>query len=266
MNLILLLSIILQLVFAHPVLSQEFDFNKAYQDYLYNLDIYQKAHANYDIARSQYLASSTISSQTKAQEMTATMLKDRDKAVTTYLTALRMKLRETSGIDDATKNGLFGLIDSEISWYDDHSSKISSAGSLDDLTADSTQASDQFKQTEIVIYKVLVAISIGNTTDYRNRETKIIDDLRNKTSEIKVNGDKNVDSVERALADAEDKLSRSTEKEQEANTLLAKMKASDRDKLSAFNNIELSVGESLSYIKEANTILKDSIRQIKTAD
>ena len=265
MNILLIITFLFNL-FVTPVFSQAFDFNKAYQDYLYNYNIYQKAHSDYDIARGQYMASQNISSQTKAQEATATMLIDRDQATNTYLTALRMKLSDAPGVDNATKDGLFSLIDTEIAWYNDHKSKISSAGSLDDLTADSNTAANEFKITEVLIYKVLVTISIGNTTDYRNRERAIIDSLRTKIGEIKVSGDKNVDSVERALTDAEDRLSRGAAKEQDAMTLLAKMKPADKDKLSEFNNIELSVGQSLSYVKEANSIVKDSIRQIKTAD
>lgn len=266
MNVLLLIAFLLTKIFITPVNSQTFDFNKAYQDYLYSYDIYQKAHSDYDIARSQYLASQTISAQTKAQDATATMLEDRDQVTMTYLTALRMRLKEVPGVDDATKNGLFSLIDTEIAWYNDHKSKLGSAGSLDDLVKDSNDAMTEFSQTQLVIYKVLTTISIGITTDYRSRETAIIDSLRTKIAEIKVNGDKNVDSVERALTDAEDRLSRSVGKEQDANTLLNKMRSQDKDKLSEYNNIELSVGESLSYIKEANSIVKDSIRQIKTAD
>ncbi len=265
MNLILIISLIFNLI-AAPVHSQEFDFNKAYQDYLYNYEIYQKAHSDYDLARGQYMSSQTISSETKAQEATALMLKARDTATTTYLTALRMKLKDTAGIDNGTKDGLFSAIDTEIAWYNDHKSRVSSAGSLDDLTEDSNEAANQFKLTELLIYKVLVTISIGNTTDYRTRQRSIIDALRTRISEIKINGDKNFDSVERALTDAEDRLSRSSEKEVEAQTVLAKMKANDKDKLSKYNNIELTVGQALSYIKEANTITKDSISQIKTAD
>lgn len=266
MNLILLLVTLLHFVFPSIVHSQALDFNKAYQDYLYNYDIYQKAHSDYDIARSQYLASNTISSQTKAQEATSVMLVDRDQALNTYLTALRSKLNDAPGIDNGTKSGLSSQIDSEITWYGDHKAKISSAGSLNDLVSDSNDAANQFYQTELLIYKVLVAISIGNTSDYRDSVRSEIDSLRTKIAEIKVDGDKKVDPVERALTDAEDKLSRSQEKEQEAQTLFTKMKPTDKDKLSEFNNIELSVGESLSYIKEANTVVKDSIRQIKTAD
>lgn len=265
MNLLFIISLLLNLL-GNPISAQAFDFNKAYQDYLYNYDIYQKSHSDYDIARGQYMSSQNISSETKAQEATAKMLIDRDQATNTYLTALRMKLKDTPGIDNATKDGLFSLIDTEIAWYNDHKSRISSAGSLDDLTEDSNEAANEFKITELLIYKVLVTISIGNTTDYRNRERAIIDSLRVKMGEIKVNGDKNLDSIERALTDAEDRLSRSSAKEQDALTLLGKMKAQDKDKLSAFNNIELLVAQSLSYIKEANGIVKDSIRQIKTAD
>lgn len=266
MNFILLVVSLLTFAFPGVLHSQEFDFNKAYQDYLYNSDIYQKAHADYDIARSQYLSSQTISSQTKAQEATAAMLTDRDQVLSTYLTALRMALKDAPGVDNGTKESLFSLIDAEISWYGDHKTKISSAGSLDDLVADSNEAAEQFKQTELMIYQVLVTISIGNTTDYRERARTEINDLRTKLSEIKVNGDKNVDSIDRALTDAEDRLSRSIEKETDAQTRLSKMKSSDKNKLVSFNSIELSVGESLSYIKEANSIVKDSIRQIKTAD
>lgn len=246
--------------------AQAFDYAKAYQDYLYNYNIYVGAHSAYDLARSQYMASGTIASKQKAQDATSAMLMDRDQALITYLTALRMKLKETPGVVDSNRESLFSLIDNEISIYNTHKTKISSAGSLDDLVADSTEAATQFGQTELLSYQVLLSISIGETTEFRTREKDIISALRTKIAEIKVNGDKKVDSVDRALTDAEDKLSRSQEKEQEAQTTLSKLKVTNKDKLSTFNNAETSMGEALSYIKEANTIVKDSIMQIKTAD
>lgn len=262
-----MLSYLISLLVGYFVVSaQAFDYNKAYQDYLYNYNIYQQAHSDYDLARSAYLSSGTIASQQKAEEATVAMLVDRDQVLITYLTALRMKLRETSGVSTATQNGLFSLIDNEISIYNTHKAKVTSAGSLDDLVADSSEAASQFQYTQLLTYQILVAISVGETSAFRTREKDVISALRTKIAEIKTAGDKKVDSVDRALTDADAKLSRSVEKEQEALGIIAKVKLTNKDKLSAFNDAQASIGEALSYIKEANSTVKDAIRQIKTAD
>lgn len=248
------------------VSAQVFDYNKAYQDYLFSYSIYQQAHSEYDLARSQYLASGTIASEQKAQGATAKMLIERDSATIAYLTALRMKLRENPGVVNTTRENLFSLIDNEISLYNLHKAKVASAGSLEDLVEDSAEAAAQFQQTELLIYQVLTNISVGHTSSFRVREKDIITTLRTKITEIKTAGDKKVDSVERALTEADDKLSRSVEKEQEALALIAKLKTNNKDKLGVFNDTQRSMSESLSYIKEANSIVKDALRQIKTND
>lgn len=263
------LAIVLLLVgfiIVTPALAQELSYDKAYADYIYNVDLYEKAHSDYEIAKAQYESSKTISSETKARQSTAAMLIARDEVVITYLAAIRAKLKGQVGVSESDKTTLYTLIDTENAWYQNHKKGINSAGTLNDLVSDSNEAATRFMSTELIAYDTLLTVSIGKTADFRTREQKIIADLKQKVSEIKVAGDKNVDPVERALTEAEEKLARSVEKEQAANALMAKVKTTEKDKLKFSNSAELLVGESLSYIKEANSIVKDAIRQIKTAD
>lgn len=141
----ILLFFILFFFSVHVTFSQEdFDYQKAYKDYVYTFELYKKAHSDYLLAKTQYNQAKTLASQTKARDATAIMLEKRDDVVITYLTTLRMLLSESDGITDAEKQGLFTRIDSEVAWFKNHKSQIPSAGTLTDLSEDSLEAAEHF--------------------------------------------------------------------------------------------------------------------------
>src|SRR6185436_20397223 len=99
---ILLISFLaLVLISSKVTFAQTFDYNRAYSDYIYNMQLYQNVHSDYDLAKSQYTASGTLEAKEKARVATYKMLTQRDEVVKTYLTAIRMKIKETQGITGA---------------------------------------------------------------------------------------------------------------------------------------------------------------------
>src|SRR4030042_6530513 len=65
--------------------NQEFNFDRAYQDYLFTYNQYRQAHNEYVTAREQYLNYKTLTSKTLALEQTLKMLQERDNTIRTYL-------------------------------------------------------------------------------------------------------------------------------------------------------------------------------------
>src|SRR3972149_8258881 len=86
---------------------EEFNFQRAYADYIFNFDIYRKANLDYELYKTQYLQFKTLKSQENAYNATLAMLKARDATAATYMTALRKKLDETLGADGAKKEVIF---------------------------------------------------------------------------------------------------------------------------------------------------------------
>lgn len=249
------------------VIAQSFDFNKAYADYVFNLDVYQKAHAEYVLARGQYLASKTVAAQQKAIDVTKTMLESRDMATSTYLTALRMRIKENTGLSDNDKNNLYAMIDPDVVWYADHKTRVASVESLNDLVSDSNEARDYYqKTTEPNVYKILTYNAVGKLTIFETIDKNAITDLDSKIVEIKGNGDKKTDTIDRAMLDSQNSLERALEKDTAALNVINDPKNASRDPNSTYNSAQDILSQSLGYIKSANNILIEVVRNIKTAD
>ena len=249
------------------VVEEEFDFNRAYQDYVFLFDVYQKQHSEFLLARAQYIQAGTLVAQTKAKEETAQMLEARDDVVISYLTALRMRLLEAEGVSDTVKGGLFDRLDVEIFWFKDHKERISSAGTLNDLIADSEEAYERFLAAEPVIYEVLSVIPIGKVSVLRAQLNVILNGLKSKTTEVRTNGDHDVEIVERWIIETEEKIIRSVDKEIAAQQRIpdflgdGRSSSSSRrvDRVPILNDVLNLVRESNQFLREASSFMNEII-------
>lgn len=253
-------------IFARPALSQTFDYTKAYEDYTFNFDLYQKAFNEFDLARSQYLQSKTLTAQGKAQEATYKMLVSRDEVVKTYLTALRLKLAESPGVKKDQRENFYTILDQNVAWFNTHKLGLSSAATLEDQTKDSDEARDRFTSITPTIYKILVAIPTGKIDSLQDIINKSVSELKAKIIEIRAAGDHNTDVSERWILEVENRLARSEDKQSDAQMLLLKLKDQEKGNADIYNQAISRLQESLQYIKEANSYLKEIIKQIKTQD
>ena len=249
-----------------PIKAQEFNFDRAYSDYLYNYNLYRQSHSDYIAAKEAFSKYKTLTSKTEALEKTRFMLKNQDETVKTYLTALRLKLAQTSGISDYEQNVLYLKLDSEVSWFAKHQEKVNSAGSLDDLADSAKDGQSQYQKTEFLIYETLGAILASKETGLREEINQKIKELKDKVGEIRLKGDKNTALAERWLLEAENRLTRSQEKQFAAQQILSKIKTNDSNKVEDYNRAQFSFEESHQYLKDANSYLKEVLREIKSAD
>ena len=253
-------------VFSTPILGQEFNFQKAYEDYLFNYNQYRQSYSDFVAAKEAYLTYQTLTSKNTALEKTQKMLKNEDEVIRTYLTALRMKIAETAGITNDEQSILYLKLDNEVSWYGKHKDSLSSAATLEDLVSSSKKMSDQYKNTEVLTYQTLGTILSGKENDFRNQINTKIQDLKGKIGEIRQKGDKDTSLSERWLLEAENRLTRSQEKQFAAQQILAKIKSTNTDKNQSYNKAQFSLEESHQYLKEANSYLREVLREIKSAD
>ena len=243
------------------------DYASSYQDYINKTGTYQSAYGTFLTARANYLASQSIDSQDKAKAATLKLLQTRDDVVTSYLNAIKTKIQNTLGISDGDKASFVSRLDTEISWFNNHNSRLSSAGSLDDLVSDSDEAKAEYENsTLILVYQSIVALGIGNNSYIRGEINNEITVLQAKIDEIKANQDKDVSSIERSLVDVKNKLSRSQTKDSEAANLINSIKPTDQQKDNDFQDAEVDLANSNSYLKEANNSLLQIISQIKSAN
>jgi len=246
-----------------------FNFEKAYKDYVFTLDVYNKLHSEYQLAKSQYMQANTLASNAKAREATAAMLVGRDDVMIVYLGVLNQRLVEAIGISETTKNGLTNRMNTEITWYRNHKGKISSAATLEDLTDDSKEAADHYALTEPLIYEVLASVPTGKISDTRRMFNDLLGLLKQKTSSIRLAGDHDTTLAERWISETENKLTRSIDKEVEAQTLLLTITNSDKrtrnvNNGETYNQIIFRLDESMLFLKEASGYTKEVLKQLKT--
>lgn len=272
-------SVLLALVFfalslvslpnIHAQEDPEFDFERAYQDYVFVVDTYNSEHAEYLLAKAQYKQAGTLVSQTKAREETIDMLEARDDVVITYMTAVRMKLVEAEGVTDLTKNGLFTRIDAEIAWFRDHKSRISSAGTLADLEEDSDEAAERFSTlTQTIAYETLSTVPFGKLSLMRESTNSILTNINNKIFQIRANGDKDTAIAERWAFEVENKITRSLDKEIEAQAEIPKLTPDSRNRnpnhRNVYNNIIFKLEESRQFLRDATEFMDEIMREIIT--
>ena len=241
------------------------DYAKTYQTYIDKTGLYQTAHNDYLTARSAYLASGSLDSKNKAMTATLKMLQTRDDLTVAYLTAIKVKVTKTDGVSAGDKSSLTSQLDTQIAWYTSHNTRLTSAGSLDDLVTDSDEAKDQYnKETLFLVYSDIISMGAGNNSFMRNELQNVISSLQSKIAEIKGNQDKDVSAIERAMVDIQNKLSRSQTKDDDAKNAINSIKATDQNKDTKFQDAELLLSDSNSYLKEATQNLLQIITQIKT--
>ncbi len=252
-----------------PPAGGTFDYNRAYADYVYNTDLYNKAYSDYQVARSAYFAAKTLAAQTNAQTATLNMLASRDEMVKTYLTALRMRIKETQGMADNDKNVAFSQIDTDFAWWTAHKTKLTSAATLDDLVADSNDAYDHYPSTLIIIYNGLFDIFAGRIDDDRSNLQRIVESIKIEVAQIKANGDKNTSQIERTLIDVDNDVQRSSTKESEAKNIITGMTLEQNQSESnnqRFEDGKTLLKESLAYLNDAEKLIIQIMTQIKTKD
>jgi len=246
--------------------AQEFNFKKAYEDYLFNFNKYRKSHSEYITAKEAYSSYKTLTSKNTAKEKTSKLILNEDEVIRTYLTALRLKLAETTGVSSYEQNVIYLKLDKEISLYLKHQDRVSIAGDLEDLVKLAQENKENYKTTETLSYQTLGSIFASKEINLRNKLNNQITLLKEKIGEIRQKGDKQTTKIERWLLEAENRLLKSQEKEFEAQQKLAQLKSTNRYKNKDYNEAQYLFEQSHQYLKEASKQLQEIIRETKTAD
>jgi len=265
----LFLSLPISLCAQEAELDQKFDFERAYQDYVFTLDVYNTKHSEYVLSKAQYEQAKTLVAQSKARESALSMLAARDDVVITYLTAVRMRMVEAEGLSDTVKQGIFSRLDAEVDWFKDHKARLSSSGTLKDLEEDSAEAANRFgRLSQTIAYEALATIPFGTLSLLRQETSNILKGINEKISQIRINGDKDTSKLERWAFEVDGKITRSLDKEIEAQSLIVNFVPRDRQGKTSyfqnFNDIISKLDESRQLLRDAIGSMKEIIRNITT--
>lgn len=270
-----LLFPLILLCFSSLVFSQEstpsggfkppsFDYSKAYQDYIYNLNLYRQAYQKFVLAKNEYLSYKTLTSETNALETTKEMLEARSQAIIVYLTALKMRLSETTGVLNYQSNLRFVELMKNIDTFETQKNLFPAAATLKDLLKVSSQFENQYSKTEVLTYNTLFTVVSGKENNLRDQIQFQITKLEQKLAQMSKEGLKDTLRAERWLLEAKNKITLSQQKQDEANKNLSKLTPQQKDKNKVFAESQLMLEESNQYLKEAISNLKELVIEIKS--
>lgn len=246
-----------------------------YSNYVTSLDDYQKTHADYELARSQYLKFETLKSKTDAQNSTLKMLEARDAVIVDYLSLLKSKIENLKGVDSSSVESAVSILGDEISWYSNHKSKLSSSLSLEDLLVDSKDAEDHFVYTQKLYFYCLSLISDGAVGKSVDKFMSLSQKLKEKLQIIKDDkreeyllGLEKTQLIDRWIFESDARIERIDGKRKDAVALALKilnLKASGEPE-KAYSKITPILEEAKQYLVEANSYLSEVIKEIKIAN
>jgi hypothetical protein len=269
----LLIVFVLLLVSCGSAYSQspgETEFDKAYTQYSQKLEDYNKKHDAYVLARSNYLKFETLQSKTDAQGATLDLLQARDDVLLLYLNSLKVKLDEVVTPESSRASDLQLKIDEEVNWLNDHKSRLSSAGTLEDLVSDSDEEKARYQQvTQSLFYEILSNISYEKESSFQNREGDLLSFLKDRFNQIKGEqkfGTTKLQTIDRWIFESEGRFQRSDEKQLEADKIITTAVEKKSNFASTYEGVVSTLGQAQQYLKEASSFMKEVIREIKTAE
>lgn len=138
----------------------------AYEDYLYQSDVYRTKQIEFRVARDEYLKYKTLISESNSLEKTKIMLSQRAVLLKSYLFLLNEKLNEDGGLRTSEKQLYQTLIKNETTFLDDHAELISEIGTIDDAINVGREFESHYKIMQASIRQTIVALSMGTMNIY----------------------------------------------------------------------------------------------------
>lgn len=244
-------------VLGTNVRAQTFDFFRAYQDYQYSLSVYNQSFSDFQDAKDFYLKNPTLTLKEDARKKTLTMLRNRDEMMRVYLTALRMKIVETSGFDESDKNKIFGKIDPEVAWYASHKANYKDDDPLEDLFGKSSESESRYKtNTAPVAYESLFDITLGQEQGLRSSQEAIYKNLRSIIDTQVSAGKLDINPFNRWFTDIEAVIQDLKKDETEGQTQIQKMYGQYYvQPLGIYNTAIGPLDKSVNFLSQLNGFL-----------
>jgi len=134
---------------------------QAYQDYLYQFDLYRQKYSDFQVAKNAYDKFNTLESQSTALSATKYMLSQRDLLLHAYLVYLYERVGEQQGITTVNRQLYQSLLSSELAFLETQSGLVSSINSIDDATTTSEQLESHYQVLQATIREIIAVISLG---------------------------------------------------------------------------------------------------------
>ncbi len=248
----LLLFAICYLLFALPVAA---DFDRAYQDYLYQSDQYRLNLTNFLTAKNRYLTYQTLTSQTEALQATKSFLESRDQVLITYLQML---------IEKNPPENFKKLLNEEIGFLSDQKDLVPAVGSLSDTVRVSATFEEHYPITLVLSRQTVANVILDKVRALDGRLATMETGFETKINAVKSQG-KDVTTLERWLLETKNKQLLAREKISSAQTFTDKLSPSKSSTQISkdYGDIQVLIFEANQYLKEASAYLKEIKEELK---
>lgn len=265
-RLVFLLSLLListLFVFPLGVSSQDFDYKKSYEDYLFALDAYRKEHTEFKNARDFYLQTKTLGLKEAARKETFDMLLAREELVAVYLITLRMKLIDTPDHPGTEKGDILGDLLPESKWFRDYKSTYQKDDdTIETLFGKSEEANDEYeKRTKPLIYKTLGTIAFSKYLDVKISHENIYKEIKPQIDALE--GARRA-LFDRWVTDTDSEFQKVTDIEIAAKAIRDKLKANDKNPEESYKNLISELSEGNKSFKAINGYLQEMIVALHT--
>ena len=256
---------VILVIFVSPIRASS---EKAYQDYLYQFDLYRQKYSDFTIAKNEYEKFGSLTSQTTALAKTSAMLSQRDQLLRAYLLLLNEKLNEDRGLLDTQKATYWALTGNEISFLDAHSTLVGSIGSLDDATEVSKELESHYAILSTSMRQVITGVSLGQLAVLaRQYDTALADAKALMTANRGVFSPQKQATVDRWILQITNTRSLYQQKIDSINTKNAQLKGSSIETLDdLFAELKRDLGQAKQYLMEGNRFIGELIEALRYQD
>jgi len=253
---------VILVVFVSPIRASS---EKAYQDYLYQFDLYRQKYSDFTIAKNEYEKFGSLTSQTTALAKTSAMLSQRDQLLRAYLLLLNEKLNEDRGLPDTQKATYWALTGNEISFLDSHSTLVGSIGSLDDATEVSKELESHYTILGASMRQVITGVSLGQLALLaRQYDTALADAKALLTANRGAFSPQKQATVDRWILQITNTRSLYQQKIDSINTKNAQLKGSSTETLDdLFGELKRDLGQAKQYLMEGNRFIGELIETLR---
>jgi hypothetical protein len=231
---------------------------QAYQDYLYQYDIYRQKYTEFQVAKNSYDKFKTLESQTQALSATKFMLSQRDLLLRTYMLYLFERTADQNGLTPENKQLYQSLLSTELAFLETQSNLVSSINSIDDALKISQQLESHYKILLATIREITIGISLGQLnaiTDNFDHQVIVAQTLVTQNSSF-FNSDKK-STINSWFTQIQNKRTLFSQKIDDITQLTAKLAT-----ISDSSNLDQKSTDIFRQIGEAKQYMADSIANL----
>lgn len=241
---------------------------QAYQDYLYQFDVYRQTYTDFQVAKNEYAKFKSLTSQSSALDKTKTMLSQRDQLLRAYLLLLNEKLNEDTGISTTTKQLYRSLITSEVTFLENHAKLVPSIGSIDDAERISEQLESHYSILQVSIRQILIGLSLGQLTILSTMYDKTLLDAQ---TQVQTNSStftpQKQETINRWLLQITNKKSLYQQKFDAISSANSLLHGNDIQNLERqYSDLTKSMNEARQYLKEGASFMTELVTALKYVD